>query len=501
MTYEQALHEAVAEYYADPLGFVLAMYPWGEPGELAQYSGPDAWQREFLEALGEQVLARGFDGHQAVLPVRMAVSSGHGVGKSALVGWLADWIMSTRPDCQGSVTANTETQLDTKTWPAIQRWTKLCRTAHWFELNAERMWRKGRKEGWFLARQASDERNFEAFQGQHANTSTSFYLFDEASKVGDKIAEAAEGGLTDGEPMMFMFGNATRPTGAFHRAVFGRDRNRWVSMVVDARTSNIANQAIIQQWIEDYGENSDFVRVKVRGLAPVVSDVQFISPQLIEAAQTRQVTVLPEEPLIVGVDVSRGGDDNTVAWFRRGRDARSIAPVIISGEKAKDSMTVVSVLADILSRGREGQQVAAMFIDATGGSIGGPIGDRLRQLGYKQVIDVSFSAASSDKRYANKRSQMWGEGRDWLEVGAIPKRPTLEADLLGPGFGYRRNSDAIQLESKEDMKARGIASPDEGDALFLTFAQRVAVRRPVPRPIPVYTGSGPSVGGGGWMGA
>lgn len=498
MTYEQALHEAVAEYYADPLGFVLAMYPWGE-GELEGFEGPDTWQARFLDRIGEAVRERGFDGRHPVLPIRAAVSSGHGVGKSAMVAWLADWIMSTRPECQGSVTANTATQLDTKTWPAIQLWTRRCRTGHWFEINAERMWRKGHKEGWFLARQASDDANFEAFQGQHAISSTSFYLFDEASKIGDKIAEAAEGGLTDGEPMIFLFGNATRPSGAFHRAVFGRERVRWITEVVDARESALANQAQIAQWIEDFGENSDFVRVKVRGLPPSVSDVQFISPDLVEAAQVRQVEVLDDEPLVAGVDLSRGGDDETVVWFRRGRDARSIPPVVVPGDKARDSMTVVSLLADILVQGRQGHTIAAMFLDATGGSIGGPIGDRLRQLGFRQVIDVGFGDAATDKRYANRRAQMWGDCRDWLAYGAIPKGRQLEMDLTGPGFGYRAKSDAIQLESKEDMKARGIASPNHGDALALTFAQKVSVRKPVQTFRPVYS-SGPGRSGG-WMGA
>jgi hypothetical protein len=103
-----------------------------------------------------------------VAPIREALSSGHGIGKSARVGWMVDWIMSTRPFCQGTVTANTITQLNTKTWAAIQSWTKLCRTAHWFEINADRMWRIGHKEDWFCAPQSSKEQNSEAFAGQHA---------------------------------------------------------------------------------------------------------------------------------------------------------------------------------------------------------------------------------------------------------------------------------------------------------------------------------------------
>ena len=143
--------EFVGQFYADPLGFVQACYPWGEPGALHDHPGPDVWQAEFLVKLGQQVAARGFDGLHPVDPIRMAVSKGHGVGGSTLLAWLVNWIMSTRPHCQGTVTANTVTQLETKTWAAVQRWTKLCLTAHWFQVNTARMYHTAHKESWFCA--------------------------------------------------------------------------------------------------------------------------------------------------------------------------------------------------------------------------------------------------------------------------------------------------------------------------------------------------------------
>lgn len=220
------LAEFVGQFYADPLGFVEACYPWGEPGPLKDHDGPDTWQREHLIWIGEEVTARGFDGLHAVAPIRSTVSSGHGIGKSVEVAWIVDWIMSTRPHCQGTVTANTFTQLQTKTWAAIQRWTKLCLTGHWFAINADRMYHPSFKESWFCALQSSREENSEAFAGQHAADSTSFYIVDEASAVADGILEVAEGGLTDGEPMIFLYGNPTRNTGKFHRVTFGSERER-----------------------------------------------------------------------------------------------------------------------------------------------------------------------------------------------------------------------------------------------------------------------------------
>lgn len=483
-SYESLLHDEVASYYADPLGFVLAMYPWTEPGVLEHHPGPDTWQFEFLTKLGAEVAQRGFDGTAPVKAVRFATSSGHGIGKSVMVAWLVDWLMSTRPHCQGTVTANTITQLSTKTWAAITRWTKLCKTGHWFEINSDRMYRIGHKESWFCAPQSSKEQNSEAFAGQHAADSSSFYIFDEASAIPEPIYEVSEGGLTDGEPFHFLFGNATRSQGSFHKACFGSMRHRWNPIIIDSRQSRFTNKEQIAEWIQDYGLDSDFVRVRVLGLPPSASDVQFISNTLVSAAQRAAIVTLPDEPLVAGLDVARGGNDNLVVRFRRGKDARSIPPVRVPGEKAKDSMQMVTLVTDILNKDYDGRKVAMLFVDATGGSIGGPIADRLRQLGHKNVVDVQFGGESPESKIANMRAYMWSKLRDWLAAGgAIDTLPALETDLTGPGY-FHDKGDRLLLESKEQMKKRGLDSPDDGDALALTFAQVVhpAANKPAPPP-------------------
>src|SRR5207249_74469 len=170
-------------------------------------------------------------------------------------------------------------------------WTKLCLTGHWFEINSTIMFRKGYRESWFCAPQSCAEENSEGFDGQHAKTSTSFYFNDEDSAVPDKIHEVEEGGLTDGEPFQFLFGNPTRNTGAFHAACFGSKRDRYLVQVVNSRTSRFTNKAQIEEWRSDYGEDSDFFRVRVRGLPPAASDAQFIDATRVYAAQKRPVTI------------------------------------------------------------------------------------------------------------------------------------------------------------------------------------------------------------------
>src|SRR3990167_9336917 len=116
-----------------------------------------------------------------------------------------------------------------------------------------------------------------------------------------------------------------------------------------------------------------------------------------------------------------------------------------------------------------------LFVDGTG--IGGPICDRLLQLGHRNVMEVQFGAKSPDRQFANMRSFMWGRLRAWLPRGAIDVTPRLEQDLTGPGYHHDKQ-DRVVLEAKEALKKRGVASPDDADALALTFAAPVIDRDP-----------------------
>lgn len=481
--------ESVLRFYDDPLGFVMWAYRWGLPGPLEKFKGPDTWQKEILLEISEEVKKRAFNGRDAVAPIRVSLATGHGIGKSTLAGWLVAWIMSTRRYAQGTVTANTFTQLETKTWASIQHWFKTSRVAADFAIGASGIQHRIYGKSWKCNPQTCKEENSESFAGQHAATSTSFYLFDESSSIPDKIWEVAEGGLTDGSPMFFAFGNPTRSSGKFYRINFGDERVRWNHHVIDARDCMMPNKSQIQEWIDDWGEDSDFVRVRVKGLPPQAGDLQYIPSTSVYAAQKRMVEVLADEPLIAGVDLARGGGDNAVVFFRRGADARSIKPIVIPGEVVRDSMLLVSKLADLTTQKFDGIPVTMWFLD--GGGIGGPIIDRMVQLGHKNFIEIQFgSRAPDDRHFTNMRAYMWSKMRDWLtdRGGVDPKDRQLEIDLTGVGLANRQGKDdRILLESKDSMKKRGLDSPDRADALCLTFARPVTapppmLLKPAPRP-------------------
>lgn len=467
---ERMLQEDMGKFFADPYGFVIYAYEWGK-GDLENFTGPEKWQKEFLISWGLEIKKNGFNSRDPVGVIRKARASGHGIGKSALTAWIVDFIMSTRPHCKGTVTANTSTQLETKTWAEVAKWTKRCITGHWFNISTGRgsmkMYHTDHKNSWFCSAQTCSKENSEAFAGQHAVTSTSFYVFDESSAVPDSIFEVAEGGLTDGEPMFFLFGNPTRNTGKF-KECFKKMRHRWETAQIDSRDVTLTNKPQIEQWIKDYGEDSDFCRIRVRGVFPRSGSNQFIPQDAVDLAAGG--IIHPEAyhsmPKILGVDIARFGDDQTVFIKRQGKAAYGLK---------KHRGLATQDCAGLIAQEIKAWSPDQVFLDM--GNTGAAVYDILTGWGdhYKQVVTgVWFGAkATEGDVYYNKRVEMWGNLRDWLPGAAIPDDADLKDDLIGPEYGFS-SAEQFQLEKKSDMKKRGIASPDAGDALALTFAYPVA---------------------------
>ena len=217
----------------DPLAWVHYAFPWGEDGELQDYPGPDYWQTEVLEHITAKLKAKeskDMDPTKLISAViRIAISAGNGPGKSALVAWLILWAMSTFEDTRGVVTANTDTQLRTKTWAELAKWYHLCITRHWFNITATAIYAKNKAHEriWRIDQVPWSEEKTEAFAGLHNKGKRILLVFDEASAIPDKIWEVAEGALTDKktEIIWLVSGNPTRNTGRFKQC-WGKFRHR-----------------------------------------------------------------------------------------------------------------------------------------------------------------------------------------------------------------------------------------------------------------------------------
>lgn len=477
-----ALAAQIAEFYDDPLGHVLFSYPWGEPGTtLEQWEGPKIWQQELLLDVADDVRDRGFNGVDPVNAIRYSTASGHGIGKSALVAWLIRWIMDTRPYAKGVVTANSVPQLRTKTWAELAKWHSMGITKHWWILTSGQQlqyYHRNAREQWRCDGQTSKEENSESFAGLHAANSTPFYIFDEASGIPEKIFEVREGGTTDGEPMIFDFGNPTRNTGAFYNNMKGARSRRYNTRSIDSRTvERTGQEELFRQWAEDWGENSDFFKVRVKGEFPDQGDLQFIPTSAFEDCVDLDVYASPSDALVMGVDVARFGSDRSVIWLRRGRDAESDNDWQNQIFQGLDTMQLSSRVAEIAAE----KQPDTIFVD--GGGVGGGVVDRLRQLGL-DVMDINFQGKPTQHGYANLRAQMWGNLRNAMRTGIRLPNPLdhsmlkeLQTDICGVEYGFNARND-IQLESKDDMKKRGLMSPDLGDALALTYVLPVLPNRP-----------------------
>lgn len=455
------LIEDIARFHDDPLGYVLYAFPWGRPGtELAKRTGPRKWQRAVLESIGEQIRAGAADLGEVI---REAVASGHGIGKSALVSWIIKWALDTREDTRGVVTANTDTQLRTKTWPEVGKWHRLSLTREWFEITATALYSRaeGHDKNWRFDAVPWSETNTEAFAGLHNEGKRLVLIFDEASAIADKVWEVAEGALTDAdtEILWLAFGNPTRATGRF-RECFRKFKHRWRHRQIDSRTVEGINTTQLEKWVEDFGVDSDFVKVRVRGIFPAMSAKQFISETDVDPAYGRHLR--PEQyewaPKILTCDPAWEGDDELVIGLRQGLYFR----ILLTMPKNDNDVQVAQTLARL----EDEHRADAVFIDGGYGTGIVSVGRTL----HRDWMLVWFGGASGDPGCINKRSEMWNATKKWLkEGGAIPPDDALRDELLAPETVARLDG-KIQIEPKKAMKARGLPSPNRADALCLSFA-------------------------------
>lgn len=457
------LAEELAVFSDDPYGYVMAAWPWGVPGTALEHKdGPDYWQREALEDIGSQIKLV----NAGLQPnVRLAVASGHGVGKTALVSWLIHWFTALHPNPQCVVTANTQNQLSSKTWRELNKWNAIAVNGHWFEWTATRFTMREAPGTWFATAVPWSKNKSESFAGTHEEFV--FILFDEASGIDDIIWEVCEGAMTTRGAMWVAFGNPTRNVGRF-RQCWTKFRTRWHTMNVDSRRAKMADKQQIKAWLEDWGEDSDFFKVRVRGEFPGASSTQFISSDIVNKAVARSIdikTIHPMTPKLMGVDVARQGDDMSVISLRQGRKLLKQIKLRIP-----DTMQLASRIAAEIREWNPD----SVFVDGTG--IGAGVFDRLVQLGFENVFEVhNGEKADDDKVWYNCRAEMYGRMREWLKTADIPDDRELYDDLTSVEFGSD-DRERIKLEKKEDMKKRGLQSPDCADSLALTFRHLVPVK-------------------------
>jgi hypothetical protein len=452
--FEEELQEACVRYIDDPLGFDKYMYDW-DNGSLKGWAPTDWWQTEVDRAITEYL--RGPDNS----PLCIAVSSGHGAAKTSFVARRIIWFMSCRGHPQVVCTANTESQLTTRTWREVAKWHKLVANREWFDWTATSFYLKAHPETWKANAIPWSENNTEAFAGTHEENV--LVVFDEASKIADKIWEVTDGVFTTKKNIWLVFGNGTRNVGRFYDCFHKLKNKPWLTWNVDSRTCKAANKDYLERLVEQYGgEDTDQARVRVRGLFPRSATRQLISTEAVEKCQKHEAEGWEYQPKVLGVDIARFGENSSTICTRQGRKVSQIEVL-----PKQDLMQTAHHVAEVIKRERPVQT----FVDGSG--IGAGVVDRLRQLNYS-VVDVNGGNQSLNARFLNKRAEMWWEMKEAIEGGIeLPPDAKLREELTCVEYDYT-DKGRIRLDRKSDIMEEYGFSPDRADALALTYAYPVS---------------------------
>lgn len=430
---------------------------------------PDPWQREAMEAWDQ--------GDQ-----RIALQACKGPGKTALLAVLIWHFLATRLHPKIAATSITGDNLSDGLWTELSKWQQRSAflTAA-FEWQATRIVARDHPETWWASartwsRSANADQQAATLAGLHADYI--LFVIDEAGGIPTSVLVAAEAALASGtECRILIAGNPIETDGALGRACL-RDRHLWTVFEITGDPDSPKRATRIDiNWarsqILQHGADNPWVLANVFGKFPPSSPLVFIGAGLVEQAAKREATATIMDPLVLGVEVARFGDDEAGICPRKGRDARFIPWDFFR------NIDTMQLAARVVQR-RNDYQADAVFVD--GGGVGGGVVDRCRQLRLN-AFDIQFGAKADRSQlpgteiaiYANKSAEMWGTMRDWLKVGAIPDDPILKAQLSSRRYAYvlRDGRDSLILEPKEEMKKRGLASPDRADMLALTFAYPV----------------------------
>lgn len=415
---------------------------------------PDPWQAEMMAAVAS--------GHR-----RISVRSGHGVGKSTFASWLMLWFLLTRYPVKVVVTAPTSSQLFDALFAELKRWINELppNLSQLLNVKADKVELVAAPSEAFISARTSRAETPEALQGIHADHV--LLVADEASAIPEAVFEAAAGSMSGAHACTILLGNPTRSSGFFFDT-HHRLADQWVTKRVSCVDSPRVSSAYVDEMKDRYGEGSNAFRVRVLGEFPLSDDDTVIPIDLVMAAQERDVAVRPDGTSVWGLDVARFGSDKSALAKRTGSVVTEVRTW--KGLDLMQTAGVVKAEWDALppaSRPRE------ILVDSIG--LGAGVVDRLRELGLPaRGVNVAESP-SMKTNYVNLRAELWFRLKGWLEARGckLPKDEGLVAELVAPRYTFASNG-KLRVESKDEMRKRGLASPDMADAVCLTLAGEAA---------------------------
>jgi hypothetical protein len=442
-------------YWDDPVAFAEDMLAFD----------PDDWQRAAMMDLAHHP--------------RVSIRSGQGVGKTAFEASIVIWFLCCRPNPKVVCTAPTKQQLHDVLWAEIAKWLERSKVKNLLKWTKTKIYMIGYEERWFAtARTATKPENMQGFHEDHM-----LFVVDEASGVADPIMEAILGTLSGEDNKLLLCGNPTRTSGVFFDS-HNRDRSRYKTHKVDSRESKRTSRENIQMLIDKYGAESDVVRVRVYGEFPKAEADAFIALELAELAAGANI-IPTGDTLHLGVDVARFGDDETVIAPRIGMKVFDL--------RCYNKQDTMVTAGWVVATGREMlkmfPQLRSVEIKVDDSGVGGGVTDRLNEVIREdglfdwRVIPVNNGSRPTDdeaEHYENRGTEAWAAVREVLQDNfskhlqgeavsvELPNDERLITQLTQRKFRMTSKG-KIALERKEDMKKRGLDSPDRADAVVLSF--------------------------------
>jgi phage terminase large subunit len=410
---------------------------------------PDLWQSEVMEAV-----ARGDRG--------VSIRSGHGVGKTSCLSWLALWWIGTHYHAKVILTAPTSAQLQDALLPETKAWLKQSAPdfRNLFNVKADRLELVQDPERNFISAKTSRAEQPDALQGVHADNV--LLICDEASGVPEAVYEAAGGSMSALNASMVLAGNPVRSSGYFYDT-FHKLADSWTTFHVSCVDTGRVSREYVEECRLRYGEESNVYRVRVLGEFPRGDDDTVIPQALITEAVSRDVEPTEFGSVVWGVDVARFGSDSSALCKRKGNAVTE--PIRLW--RNLDTMQLTGAIKIEYDATKE--KPSEIFVDSIG--LGAGVVDRLRELGIPVYgVNVAESPAMGEQ-YLNLRSELWYAAKAWLEGRDVrlPRDSALTTELAMVRYSYT-SSGRVKIEGKAELKKRGVSSPDSADSFVLTFA-------------------------------
>ena len=446
--------DAIEYLQKHPEEFPYIVYDKGPDGQPVKL---EEWQTECLKALRKKK--------------RISIRAGHGVGKSAYLTFVIHWFMLTHYPCKVPCTANSQSQLFDVLWSELGVWHR-CMKPEFKRLLIHKNDRIELSEdpaNNFAVARTSRRENPEALQGFHSENV--LFVIDEASGIDEKIFEVARGAMSTPGAITVMTGNPTRASGFFHNA-FTKNRTRWFTKTVSCYDSTRVDPDYPKEIEEEYGKDSNVWRIRVAGLPPKEDSDAVIPRHLVDLAVGREVSQVGPE--VWGVDVARMGNDRSALAKRRGnvltepikwwreKDAIQLS-VLIREEYDAAATKPVEICIDVIG-------VGAGVVDICASTHNLPV----------RGVNVAERPAIHSDKYERLRDELWFKMKEWFGgyQCSLPKAQSEDVEKLmevfmdemtSPRFAFTP-SGKLKVESKPQMKARGLKSPDLAEAFLMTFA-------------------------------